>query len=49
VKRDKKCTRLDMQKPPAGQPVWRFLRETVQRKLQQRELQQVVVVKQYKI
>ena len=38
-----------MQKPPAGQPVWRFLRETAQRKLQQRELQQVVVVKQYKI
>ena len=38
-----------MQKPPAGQPVWRFLRETVQRKLQQihtqRKLQQVVVVK----
>lgn len=33
-----------MQKPPAGQPVWRFLRETAQRKLQQ-----VVVVKPYKI
>lgn len=24
-----------MQKPPAGQPVWGFLRETAQRKLQQ--------------
>ena len=33
-----------MQKPPAGQPVWRFLRETAQRKLQH-----VAIVKPYKI